>query len=137
MNELIQISTPEWANILLLTLSVIVVVSVFSFGFVALALNGKVGQISLNIAGISMLSFLGLTMLFVLIGGFMAENPNAYTITKTGDTIRVNSKSDWVADSTYNILEHKNGIYYLYNSERAKYLVQISDDELKQMMTKE
>lgn len=58
------------------------------------------------------------------------QNPNAYTITKTDDTIRVNSKSDWVANSTYNIIEHKNGYYYLEGSDNPKKLVKISDDEL-------
>lgn len=137
MNELVQISAPGWANILLIALSVIIVISVFGFAFAAFAFNGKLVQISLNIAGVSMLSLLGLTMVFVLVGGFVIENPNAYTITKTDDTILVNSKSDWIANSTYNILEHKNGIYYLYDSEHPKNLVKISDDELKQMMSKD
>lgn len=137
MNELVQISAPGWANILLIALSIIIVISVFSFGFAALAFNGKLVQISLNIAGVSMLSFLGLTMVFVLVGGFVIENPNAYTITKTDDTILVNSKSDWIANSTYNILEHKNGIYYLYDSEHPKNLIKLSDDELDKMITKE
>jgi hypothetical protein len=137
MNELVQISAPGWANILLIALSVIIVISVFGFAFAAFAFNGKLVQISLNIAGVSMLSLLGLTMMFVLVGGFVIENPNAYTITKTDDTILVNSKSDWIANSTYNILEHKNGIYYLYDSEHPKNLVKISDDELKQMMSKD
>lgn len=137
MNELVQISAPGWANILLIALSVIIVISVFGFAFAAFAFNGKLVQISLNIAGVSMLSLLGLTMVFVLVGGFVIENPNAYTITKTDDTILVNSKADWIANSTYNILEHKNGIYYLYDSEHPKNLVKISDDELKQMMSKD
>lgn len=137
MNELVQISAPGWANILLIALSVIIVISVFGFAFAAFAFNGKLVQISLNIAGVSMLSLLGLTMMFVLVGGFVIENPNAYTITKTDDTILVNSKSDWIANSTYNILEHKNGIYYLYDSEHPKKLVKISDDELGKMIAKE
>lgn len=137
MNELVQISAPGWANILLIALSVIIVISVFGFAFAAFAFNGKLVQISLNIAGVSMLSLLGLTMVFVLVGGFVMENPNAYTITKIDDTILVNSKSDWIANSTYNILEHKNGIYYLYDSEHPKNLVKISDDELEQMMSKD
>lgn len=136
MSELIQISAPGWANILLIALSVIIVISVFSFGFAALAFNDKLVQISLNIAGVSMLSFIGLTMVFVLVGGFVMENPNTYTITKIDDTILVNSKSDWIANSTYNILEHKNGIYYLYDSEHPKNLIKISDDELDKMIQK-
>lgn len=137
MSELIQISAPGWANILLIALSVIIVISIFGFAFTALAFNGKLVQISLTIGVVSMLSFLGLTMVFVLVGGFVMENPNTYTITKTDDTILVNSKSDWIANSTYNILEHKNGIYYLYDSEHPKNLVKISDDELEQMMSKD
>lgn len=137
MNELVQISAPGWANILLIALSVIIVISIFSFVFAAFAFNGKLSQISLTIAGVSMLSFLGLTMVFVLVGGFVVENPNAYAITKTDDTILVNSKSDWIANSTYNILEHKNGIYYLYDSEHPKNLIKLSDDELDKMIAKE
>lgn len=137
MENLVSPSAPLWVNILLITLIVIIVVSVFSFGVAAITFNGKLGQISLNIGLISMFSFLGLVMLFVLIGGFMMENPKAYTITKTDDTILVNSKSDWIANATYNIINHKDGIYYLEDTTNPKNLIKISDDELKQMITKD
>lgn len=137
MNELIQISAPEWANILLITLAAMISISMIIY-FVAFSrFNEKLGEFSIYLGMISLISFMVVIVVGICIVGYTMTNPNAYTITKTNDTIRVNSKSDWLADSTYNILEHKNGIYYLYNSERPKYIVQISDDELKQMMTKE
>lgn len=97
MNELIQPSAPIWASILLVTLIAIIVISIFSFFVAALNRNTKLGQISLNIATASMISFFGLLIAIVFISMHVMTNPNTYTITKTDDTILVNSKSDWIA----------------------------------------
>ena len=138
MNELIQPSSPPlWASILLVTLIAIIVVSIFSFLVAALNRNTKLGQISLRTAAVSMISFFGLLIAIVFISGHVMTNPNTYTITKTDDTIRVNSKSDWIANSTYNIVNHKDGTYYLEDTSHPRNLIKLSDDELDKMIAKE
>lgn len=135
MNELIQPSAPEWASILLLTLICMFGLSMIIY-FVAFVMRSeKLGEFSIKLGIISGPSFIGLMMIIVCIVGSVMSNPNTYTITKTDDTIRVNSKSDWVANSTYNILEHKNGYYYIEDPTHPKNLIKISDDVLNKMMT--
>lgn len=136
MNELIQPSSPEWANILLLTLLAMISLSTILY-FVAFAKRSeKLGEFSIYLGAISLISFMVSIVVGICIVGYAIQNPNAYTITKTDETIHVNSKSDWVADLTYNILEHKNGTYYLDDPSHPKNLIKISDDELDKMMTK-
>lgn len=137
MNELIQPSTPLWMNILLISLTVAFPIFMCSFFFAAITRNEKLGEFSLKASMTSFFLSIGLIMISVFIGGYMISNPNAYTITKTDDTIRVNSKSDWVANSTYNILEYKNGVYYLEDPGHPKNLIKISDDELDKMISKD
>lgn len=137
MNELIQPSAPAWVNILLLTLICMFGLSMIIY-FVAFAKRSeKLGEFSIYLGAISLISFMVSIVVGICIIGYKMSNPNAYTITKTEDTIRVNSKSDWVKNSTYNILEHKNGTYYLDDPTHPKNLIKISDDELNNMMTKE
>lgn len=135
MNELIQPSAPLWMNILLISLTVAFPIFMCSFFFAAITRNEKLGEFSLKASTTSFFLCIGLIMMSVLIGGYMISNPNAYTVTKTDETIHVNSKSNWVADSTYNILEYKNGVYYLEDPKHPKNLIKISDDELGKIMT--
>lgn len=107
MNELVQISAPGWANILLLTLTFIIGLSMISYFVAFIMRSAKLGEFSIYSGIISFISFMVFTVVGVCIIGYTMANPNAYTITKTDDTILVNSKSDWIANSTYNILEHK------------------------------
>lgn len=137
MNELIQPSSPLWASILLVTLIAIIVVSMFSFFVAALNHNAKLGQISMHTATASMISFFGLLIAIIFISEHVMTNPNTYVITKTDISILVNSKSDWIANSTYNIVNHKDGTYYLEDTSHPRNLIKISDDELDKMMTKE
>lgn len=137
MNELIQPSTPLWMNILLISLTVAFPIFMCSFFFTAITRNEKLGEFTLKASMTSFFLCIGLIMISVLIVDYMISNPNAYTITKTDDTIRVNSKSNWVANSTYNILEYKNGVYYLEDPTHPKNLIKISDSELDKMIAKE
>jgi len=41
-----------------------------------------------------------------------------------------------VALSTYTILTHKDGIYYLENSKDSQSIIKLSDDELEQLISK-
>lgn len=135
MSELIQISAPGWANILLIVLILTAGLSIILYFVAFIMRSGKLGEFSIYSGVVSSIAFMVSIVVGICIVGYTMQNPNAYTITKTDDTIRVNSKSDWVANSTYNIIEHKNGIYYLYDSEHPKNLIKISDDELDKMMT--
>lgn len=135
MNELVQISAPWWANILLIALTFIIGLSMISYFVAFIMLSEKLGEFSIYSGIISFISFMVFTVVGICIVGYTMANPNAYTITKTDDTIRVNSKSDWVANSTYNILEHKNGVYYLEDPKHPKNFIKISDDELDKLMT--
>lgn len=136
MNELIQPSVPDWANILLLTLLAMISLSMIIY-FVAFAKRSeKLGEFSIYLGAISLISFMVSIVVGICIIGYMMQNPNTYTITQTDETIHVNSKSNWVADSTYNILEHKNGTYYLDDPRHPKNLIKLSDDELDKMMTR-
>lgn len=137
MNELIQISAPDWANILLLTLTFIIGLSMISYFVAFIMRSAKLGEFSIYSGIISFISFMVFTVVGVCIIGYTMANPNAYTITKTDDTILVNSKSDWIANSTYNIVNHKDGTYYLEDTSRPRNLIKISDDELEQMMSKD
>ena len=137
MNELVQISAPDWANILLLTLTFIIGLSMISYFVAFIMRSEKLGEFSIYSGIISFISFMVFTVVGVCIIGYTMANPNAYTIAKTDDTIRVNSKSDWVVNLTYNILEHKNGYYYLEDPKHPTNLVKISDDELNKMITRE
>lgn len=67
----------------------------------------------------------------VAIIGVIPDNNKSYTITKTNDTITVTSHSDWIKNSTYNIIAHKNNIYYLENSERKDKVIKIPDKEFE------
>ena len=137
MNELVQISPPDWANILLFTLTFIIGLSMISYFIAFIMRSEKLGEFSIYSGIISFISFMVSIVMGICVIGYTMLNPNAYTITKTDDTIRVNSKSDWVKNSTYNILEHKNGYYYLDDPTHPKNFIKISDDELNKMMTKE
>lgn len=137
MENLIRPTTPHWMVILLISLIVVAVVSMIGFIISIVNRNGKLGELSIYGLATSMFSVMGLSMLFTIIGGYMISNPTAYTITKIDDTILVNSKSNWIENSTYNIINHKNGNYYLEDGTHPKNLIKISDDELKQMVSKE
>ena len=137
MENLIRPTTPHWMVILLISLIVVAAVSMVGFIISIVNRNCKLGEFSIYGLATSMFSVMGLIMLFTIISRYMISNPAAYTITKIDDTILVNSKSNWIENSTYNIINHKNGNYYLEDSTHPKNLIKISDDELKQMVSKE
>lgn len=67
----------------------------------------------------------------IAIIGVIPDNNKSYTITKTNDTINITSHSDWIKNSTYNIIVHKNNIYYLENSEKKDKVIKIPDKEFE------
>lgn len=137
MGNLISPSAPLWMNILLITLTVSFAVFMCGLFVAFITRNEKLGEFSIKAGMISFCSTIGLAIVFVIVSGYMMENTSVYTITKTDTSILVNSKSDWIANSTYNILNHKDRTYYLEDPKHPKNLIKIFDDELDKMMSKD
>lgn len=134
MNELIQISAPGWVSISLIVLTIISTCSIIGYFIGFITLNQKLGEFTIKLGVISFISLFALIIVSIAIGEYMMTNPSSYTVTKTENAIHINNKSEWVANSTYNIINHKNNIYYLENEEKPNHLIKISDDELNKML---
>lgn len=132
MEKLIVHILPNWVDIPLKILVVIMTITFATFIFAAIKNNIKLGLVSQFIFIISLLT--SFVIIFIIaIAGIMPDNPKSYTITKTNDTIMINSHSDWIATSTYNIIGHKYGIYYLENSERKDKVIKLPDKEFERI----
>lgn len=132
MEKLIIHTLPNWIDIPLKILLVIIVISFPTFIFAAAKNKFKLYVVSNLILIISMsLSFVIASIVAII--GVIPDNNKSYTITKTNDTITVTSHSDWIKNSTYNIIAHKDGIYYLENSERKDKVIKLSDEEFEQI----
>ena len=134
MNELVHISAPGWVSISLIVLTIISTCSIIGYLIGFITLNQKLGEFTIKLGVISFISLFTLIIVSLVIGGYMMTNPSSYTVTKTENTIHINNKSEWVANSTYNIINHKNNIYYLENEEKPNHLIKISDDKLNKML---
>lgn len=134
MNQLIQISAPGWVSISLIMLTIISTCSIIGYLIGFITLNQKLGEFTIKLGATSFISLFTLIIVSLTIGGYMMTNPSSYTVTKTENTIHINNKSEWIANSTYNIINHKNNIYYLENEEKPNHLIKISDDELNKML---
>ena len=134
MNEIIQISAPGWVSISLIVLTIISTCSIIGYFIGFITLNQKLGEFTIKLGVISFISLFALIIVSIAIGEYMITNPSSYTVTKTENTININSKSEWVANSSYNIINHKNNIYYLENEEKPNHLIKISNDELNKML---
>lgn len=130
MEKLIIHTLPNWIDIPLKILLVIIVISFPTFIYAAAKNKFKLYVVSHLILSISMsLSFVIASIIAII--GVIPDNNKSYTITKTNDTINVTSHSDWIKNSTYNIIAHKNNIYYLENSERKDKVIKIPDKEFE------
>lgn len=130
MEKLIVHILPNWIDIPLKILLVIIVISFPTFIFAAAKNKFKLYVVSHLILIISMsLSFVIASIIAII--SVIPDNNKSYTITKTNDTINVTSHSDWIKNSTYNIIVHKNNIYYLENSERKDKVIKIPDKEFE------
>lgn len=124
MEKLIVHILPNWINISLIILLVAIVVSFVTFLFAAFINKEKLGIVAHATLLISMSLSLVIT-LFVAIIGHISIDETSYTITKTDDAIRVNSHSDWIENSIYNIIGHRDGVYYLENSDRNRKVIKL------------
>lgn len=132
MEKLIIHTLPNWIDIPLKILLVIIVISFPTFIFAAAKNKFKSYVISHLILIISMsLSFVIASIVAII--GIIPDSNKSYTITKTNDTITVTSHSDWIKNSTYNIIAHKDDIYYLENSERKDKVIKLPDKEFERI----
>lgn len=132
MEKLIIHTLPNWIDIPLKILLVIIVISFPTFIIAAIKNKFKLYIISHLMTIISM-SVSVVIICIIAIAGIMPDKSNSYTITKTDDTITVTSHSDWIANSTYNVIAHKNDIYYLENSKTKDKVIKLPDKEFEQI----
>lgn len=128
MDKLILHMMPNYITIPLIVLTVIIVASFITLLFAAITEKETLGMYANAILIISLI----LSVVIVVsasIASRIIVNEQSYTITKTDDTIRVNSHSDWVDNTTYNIIGHRGGRYYLEDEERQNAIIKLSDDE--------
>ncbi len=138
MDKLIVPTLPNLINMATIIILILMVVS-----FVTLIISIIIIPIKEKIAEISYITFLismglGLVLaVFIAVAGHINISKKPHTITKTDDAIIVNSKSEWVKNSTYEIMGHKNGIYYLKDPEHRHSFIELSDDEVSQIIASE
>lgn len=135
MDKIVMNTVPNWANILLIIFASVIVVSFIVFIYTAIIENEKINFIAHTTLNGALVALLILSVILAAISFFM-RHTKPYSITKTDDSIIVNSQSDWISNSTYTILTHKDGIYYLENSKDSQSIIKLSDDELEQLISK-
>lgn len=128
MDKLVLYTMPNYITIPLILITVIIVVSFITLLFAAITEKETLGMSANAILIISLILSV-VILVSVSIASRIVVNEQSYTITKTDDTVRVNSHSDWVDNTTYNIIGHRGGRYYLGNDERQDTIIKLSDDE--------
>ena len=112
MDKLVLYTLPNYINITLVILLVVIVTSFATFVFAVIKNKETLGTITNTIIYIS----LALSVVLIVsarIASYIMVNEQSYTITKTDDIVRVNSHSDWIDNTTYTIIGHRDGVYYL------------------------
>lgn len=129
MDKLILYTLPNYIAIPLIILAFLIVLSFMTCIFAVITEKETLGISANAILIISLI--LSVVIIFsVSIASRIVVNEQSYTITKTDDTVRVNSHSDWVDNTTYNIIGHRDGLYYLEDDERQNTIIKLSDDEV-------
>lgn len=132
MDKLVLYTMPNYINITLIILLVVIVTSFITFIFATITEKENLSMVTHATLIIALI----LSVVIVVstsITSRIVVNEQSYTITKTDDTIRVNSHSDWIDNTTYNIIGHKNGVYYLEDRERSKNLIKLPDNEFEKI----
>ena len=132
MEKLIIHILPNWINLPLKILLVIITISFATFIFATIKEKSKLGIVSQFIL-INSLLLSVVIICIVTIVGIMQDNSNSYTITKTNDTVIVTSHSDWIDNTAYNIIGHRDGHYYLENDQHPDNIIKLKDEEFKQI----
>lgn len=132
MEKLIVHTLPNWLDIPIKILTITTVISFATFIFAALKEKFKLFVISHLIFIISMILSL-LIIIIIAIAGVMPDNNKSYTITKTDDTVLVTSHSDWIDNTTYNIIGHRDGYYYLENNKRKNGTIKLKNEDFEKI----
>ena len=132
MDKLIVYTLPNYINIPLIIITVMIVASFITLIFAAITDKETLG-ISANAVLIISLILSMVIAVSASIASRIIVDEKSYTITKTNTTIRVNSHSDWVDDTTYDIIGHKDGVYYLEDDGRRGTIIKLSDNEFEKI----
>ena len=132
MDKLVLYTLPNYINITLIILLVVIVTSFITFIFATITEKENLSVVT----HVTFIISLVLSVVIVVSASIISRiivNEHSYTITKTDDTIRVNSHSDLVDNTTYNIIGHRDGRYYLEDGERQHSIIKLSDDEFEKI----
>lgn len=132
MDKLVLYTMPNYINITLVILLVVIVTSFITFIFATITEKENLSMV-MHVTFIISLILSVVIVVSASITSRIIVNEHSYTITKTDDTIRVNSHSDWVDNTTYNIIGHRDGRYYLEDEERQHSIIKLSDDEFEKI----
>lgn len=120
---------PMWVIISVIVCAVLTVLCIISLLF------GKFSENTIKFLHIVMVvSTVSCSLVWLVVFYFSHLNTQnyEYKITKTDDEIIITSQSQWIENSHYRILEHKNGIYYL--EQKPNKIIKISDERLLGLM---
>lgn len=132
MDKLVLYTLPNYINITLIILLVVIVTSFITFIFATITEKENLSVVT-HVTFIISLILSVVILVSASITSRIIVDEQSYTIIKTDDTIRVNSHSDWVDNTTYNIIGHKDGVYYLEDRERSKNLIKLPDNEFEKI----
>ena len=132
MDKLVLYTMPNYINITLVILLVVVVASFITFIFATITEKENLSMVTHATLIISLILSV-VILVSASITSRIIVDEQSYTIIKTDDTIRVNSHSDWVDNTTYNIIGHRDGRYYLEDEEHQHSIIKLSDDEFEKI----
>ena len=132
MDKLVLYTLPNYINITLIILLVVIVTSFITFIFATITEKENLSMVTHATLIISLILSV-VILVSASITSRIIVDEQSYTITKTDDTIRVNNHSDWVDNTTYNIIGHRDGRYYLEDEERQHSIIKLSDDEFEKI----
>lgn len=129
MNSFLIYTLPMWAISSVIVFTVLTVLCIISLLFGKFSENIiKFLQIVMVVSTVSC----GLVCLAVLYFSHLNTQNHKYKITKTDNEVIITSQSQWIKNSHYPILEHKNGTYYL--EQKPNKIIAISDERLSELM---
>lgn len=132
MDKLILYTLPNYINITLIILLVVIVTSFITFIFATITEKENLSMVTHATLIISLILSV-VILVSASITSRIIVDEQSYTIIKTDDIVRVNSHSDWIDNTTYNIIGHKDGVYYLEDRERSKNLIKLPDNEFEKI----
>lgn len=132
MDKLILYALPNYITITLIILLVVIITSFITFIFATITEKENLSMVTHATLIISLILSV-VILVSASITSRIIVDEQSYTIIKTDDIVRVNSHSDWIDNTTYNIISHKDGVYYLEDRERSKNLIKLPDNEFEKI----